>query len=271
MSADPDNALTLSANDSLLFFNDQPFTRPANKTVVLTQGVGATDPAFTVRGNDQTDLAQFKEKAAGNVVAKIDIGGLFYSGTYRFGGFDTGNIVAGGNPPAAYKGSYGTFVGRNAGQSLASGDGNTFIGNSAGYQATGGTANVFIGSTAGADARTGSRNLALGDGASPGAANGSTVAIGFKAKATADNAIMIGSLYGGSGIPVNSIANSVQLLDVTVTPPVNGLRVGNTHTLLLDTNEIAVGAQATKPALSLQAATGRTGSIQEWLDDAGTD
>ena len=45
--------------------------------------------------------------------------------------------------------------------------------------------------------------------------------------------------------------------------------VGNQHLLLLNANEIAVGAQATRPSLGLQAATGRTGSIQEWLDAAG--
>ncbi|WP_176955899.1 tail fiber domain-containing protein [Catalinimonas alkaloidigena] len=97
-----------------------------------------------------------------------------------------------------------TFVGYSAGGNTTTANANAFVGNLAGFNNTTGANNAYLGSGAGGANQTGSGNTFLGvlTGSSTSLAN--SAAIGYRARVTASNCLVLGSINGVNGATANT-------------------------------------------------------------------
>jgi len=101
-------------------------------------------------------------------------------------------------------GGANSFVGTNAGNSNTTGGSNSFVGTNAGHSNTTGGSNSFVGYSAGPANTTESNNSFIGaysDGAG-GITN--ATAIGYQAKVTQSNSLVLGSINGVNGATANT-------------------------------------------------------------------
>jgi hypothetical protein len=97
------------------------------------------------------------------------------------------------------EGYYNSFFGSAAGHENTTGFGNTFFGNAAGVMNTTGANNIFIGNTVASFSTTESNNTLIGAYSDGAAGITNATAIGYSAKVTKSNSLILGSINGVNG------------------------------------------------------------------------
>jgi hypothetical protein len=118
------------------------------------------------------------------------------------GYYNTGDANAFFGSWAGYYNNAGflnSFFGDHAGFSNTTGELNTLVGNAAGVNNTTGHANSFFGSNAGSSNGDGDNNSTFGYSSDVGAGITNATAIGYRAKVTQSNSLVLGSINGVNG------------------------------------------------------------------------
>src|SRR5205823_1356721 len=112
---------------------------------------------FIANGTSQQASANFNISGSGQVGTTLTAGGAINAGSvYQIGGISVLqtpnggiNTFVGQDAGTSNAGSYGTFVGSQAGHSSNIGDYNTFMGRASGYNNSTGHENTYIGTISG--------------------------------------------------------------------------------------------------------------------------
>lgn len=197
-----------------LIFNTNSSSTAVTERMRLTSigylGIGTTGPVSTLSVVGTTTSVSFNSNNATssyqinglnvlrtpnttNLLLGINAGFSNSTGTNNtFVGYESGYLNTGG--------SGNTLVGRDAGYQMTTGNRNTFVGLSAGNWIGSGSDNVFMGYYSGVDI-AGDYNIAIGSNYDLGlSSRSSTIAIGYYAKTTANNQMVIGSSFASGTI-----------------------------------------------------------------------
>jgi hypothetical protein len=124
-----------------------------------------------------------------NVFVGYRAGSRVTTGSFNaFSGADAGRINT--------SGSYNTFSGMESGRVNTTGGYNSFLGRASGYNSTTGNLNTFVGYGAGFTNTTAHRNSTLGGYADVAADITNATAIGFQAKVSQSNSLVLGAIPG---------------------------------------------------------------------------
>jgi hypothetical protein len=183
--------------------------------------------------------------SAGNV--NVDGNSNTMVGTSTGGPAGSNNAFFGSGAGSGNTGLNNTFIGPDAGSSGNSGTDNTFVGNTSGVSITTGSFNTTLGSQAGQTLTTESNDTSLGAYADIGATAVNASAIGYRALATQNDTVVIGSINGVNG------ATATTRLGLGTTAPTKQLHVkgdsagsaANNRTAVRVENTSATTAQRT--------------------------
>jgi hypothetical protein len=103
----------------------------------------------------------------------------------------------------ANTGSNNSFFGYGSGVSNSSGHGNVFVGSGVGNNHTSGSNNTFLGALSGDSNTDESNNTFIGSQATGAASITNATALGFKAKVTLSNSLVLGSINGANSSDTN--------------------------------------------------------------------
>ncbi|NDC42435.1 MAG: hypothetical protein EBZ77_12955, partial [Chitinophagia bacterium] len=158
------------------------------------------------------------------------------------------NAFVGVNAGYSSNGNDNTYIGSNAGYFNTTGLNNTYIGRNAGYGVSGSTTgsnNTYLGTFAGNASTTGSGNLVAGYNAQTGASAGNTTVIGSTANGSASSTVAIGFGAVASGLGSTAIGNKASATAD------NALVLGSINGVNGATASVNVGIGTTAPASKL--------------------
>jgi hypothetical protein len=209
--------LMIIVNIAILFASAGLQAQQANRQFQgggpIVAQIGGTGPFY---GNETGSNTWFGEKAGASITTGT--GNSFFgknaglnnkegSGNSFFG-LDAGHFNPYGNfnsffgKEAGYSGTVGgndSFFGNKAGYSNQNGGSNSFFGDSAGYENTSGSWNSIFGGVAGRSNTSESNNTFVGAWSDGAAGVTEATALGYRAKVTQSNSLVLGSVNGANG------------------------------------------------------------------------
>jgi hypothetical protein len=221
----------------------------------LSVGVPGAENVFAGVGAGQINTTGSSNSFFGQAAGFSNTGGLANSFFGRHAGF--GNTTGGGNSffgtqagQSNTEGLQNSFFGSFAGIANTTGNNNAFFGDTAGFNNTTGNSNVFIGFSSGTSNSGENNNTFIGASANGAAGITNATAIGFKAKVTQSNSLVLGSING-----IN-FATADTNVGIGTTAPGQALTIQRSGSAFVDvkansgTQEVFVGADATGGILS---------------------
>jgi hypothetical protein len=215
-------ALVSTSNTLVLGRNADTVQVPGTLNVAGSFGANILNAGtrFDIGGNRVLSVSGGQFFPNTNVFAGVGAGALttpspdtFAGNVNAFFGESAGAANTTGHSNAFFGSSAGfhntsgadnAFFGRVAGFKNTTGGGNTFAGTIAGENNTTGNANVFVGFAAGFANNSGTQNTGIGSYADVGAGFSNATAIGYGAKVSQSNSLVLGSI-AASGYPDTNI------------------------------------------------------------------
>lgn len=186
---------------------------PSNADARFNVFVGYRAGASNVNGQGSTFVGAYAGASSSTGLSNSFFGSESgYANTYGsynvFAGRLAGHANTSGNDNAFFGTGAGnanttahdnSFFGSRAGFTNTTGTANTFLGRRAGYNSSTGNNNTFVGHAAGESNTLGGRNTILGAYANITAARTNATAVGFRAKVSQSNSLVLGSIPGING------------------------------------------------------------------------
>jgi hypothetical protein len=215
----------------------------------LSVGVPGAENVFAGVGAGQINTTGSSNSFFGQAAGFSNTGGFHNSFFGRNAGF--GNTTGGANSffgtqagQSNTEGLSNSFFGSFAGIANTTGNDNAFFGEAAGFNNTIGNGNVFIGFNSGTSNSGENNNIFIGASTNGAAFITNATAIGFKAKVTQTNSLVLGSING-----IN-FATADTNVGIGTTAPGQALTIQRSGSAFVDvkansgTQEVFVGADA---------------------------